>query len=61
MKIWYIFAYVNGFPIDNFITLFTEVEALELFTIWVKEKSAEVVEITNLVIRMEEDLTKYGN
>ena len=58
MKIWYIFAYVNGYPVDNFITSFTEEEALERFTSWVKEKSAEVVEITNLTIRMEEDLTK---
>ena len=58
MKIWYIFAYVNGFPVDNFIDSFTEEEALERFVSWVKEKSDEVAEITNLVIRMEEDLTK---
>ena len=58
MKIWYIFAYVNGFPVDNFIDSFTEEEALERFVSWVKEKSGEVVEITNLTIRMEEDLTK---
>ena len=58
MKIWYIFAYVNGYPVDNFIDSFTEEEALERFVSWVKEKSDEVAEITNLVIRMEEDLTK---
>ena len=58
MKIWYIFAYVNGYPVDNFIASFTEEEALERFVSWVKEKSGEVAEITNLVIRMEEDLTK---
>ena len=58
MKIWHIFAYVNGFPVDNFIASFTEEEALGRFTSWVKEKSDEVAEITNLVIRMEEDLTK---
>ena len=58
MKIWYIFAYVNGYPVDNFIASFTEEEALERFTSWVNEKYHEAVEITNLVIRMEEDLTK---
>ena len=58
MKIWYIFAYVNGYPVDNFIASFTEEEALGRFTSWVKEKSDEFAEITNLVIRMEEDLTK---
>ena len=56
MKIWYIFAYVNGYPVDNFIASFTGEEALGRFTSWVKEKSDEVAEITNLVIRMEEDL-----
>ena len=42
MKIWYIFAYVNGYPVDNFIASFTEEEALERFVSWVKEKSDEV-------------------
>ena len=58
MKIWYIFAYVNGYPVDNFIASFTEEEALGRFLSWVKEGSGEVAEITNLVIQMEEDLTK---
>lgn len=58
MKIWYIFAHVNGYPVENFIASFTEEEALERFTSWVKEKSGEVAEITSLVIKMEEDLTK---
>lgn len=58
MKIWYIFAEVNGYSVDNFIASFTEEEALDRFVNWVKEKFGEYVNIDHLEIQMQEDLTK---